>query len=116
MSLWLTADEVVAACAEGGYRVLAQHETVIVADRPLLGGHKGDLRSLVFLRAAPADPRWFASCHVRRLTNPVAPVTYDTRCVTKSGPLEDDLALRIWIGGAGSIPADRRETQELVKA
>ena len=108
----LTPEQILEACREGEYRVLAQHETVIVVDRPLPGGGAGDVRSLVFFHLFAGT--WSASCHVRRCTE-ANPLTYDTRCVGRR-PLQDDLELRIWIGGVSSIPADGRETQVLLRA
>lgn len=108
----LTAAEIIAACQDGEYRLLAESPSVVVADRPLPGSAEGDVRSLVFLHLFAGT--WSASCHVRRCIEP-SPLTYDTRCISQR-PVEDDLDLRIWIGGVSSIPADARETRALIGA
>lgn len=110
----LSAEAIAAICVEAGYRVIAQHETAVVADRPLPGGTVGDVRSLVFTRPGPWVG-WVSSCYVRRALD-LEPLTYASRCVTRSQALVDDIALAIWIGGASSIPADARETAALVQS
>ncbi len=110
----LPAAELGRVMQAAGYRVIAEHDTAVVADRPLPGGATGDVRSLVFTRPNLELP-WVASCYVRRRVED-DPSTYHYRCLHRSGALADELEVELWIGGASSIPADRRETQALVRA
>jgi hypothetical protein len=108
------AAELARVVTTAGYRVIAEHETAVVADRPLPGGAVGDLRSLVFTRPTAEVP-WVASCYVRRRVD-LEPLTCHYRCLHRSAALADALEIELWIGGASSIPADAREIRVLETA